>query len=229
MISTPIGNLGDITCRAVETLQKMDIVAAEDTRHSGLLLKHFQIKTKLCSFHDYNKEKQLPYLLRELQSGKNIGLISDAGTPGISDPGFSLIHACITAMIPIVPVPGATAFVPALIVSGLPLHRFVFEGFPPVKKGRKTFFECLKNEERTIILYESPHRLLKTIKAIGEYLGNRKIVVAREITKKFEEFIRGTAQELIEEFTHRPRKGEIVIIVDGYKSEHKQRRMKNET
>ncbi|MCA9732486.1 MAG: 16S rRNA (cytidine(1402)-2'-O)-methyltransferase [Deferribacteres bacterium] len=229
MISTPIGNLMDITFRAVETLQSMDVVAAEDTRHSGLLLKHYQIKTKLCSFHDFNKEKQLPILLRDLQNGKNVGLITDAGTPGISDPGFSLIKAAIEAMVPIVPIPGATAFVPALIASGLPLHRFVFEGFPPVKKGRKSFFEKLKNEERTIILYESPHRILKTVKDIGEYWGNRNLVIARELTKKFEEFIRGTVQEIIEELSQQPRKGEIVIIVDGSEPEPKKRKSKNET
>lgn len=219
----------DITFRAVETLQSMDVVAAEDTRHSGLLLKHYQIKTKLCSFHDFNKEKQLPILLRDLQNGKNVGLITDAGTPGISDPGFSLIKAAIEAMVPIVPIPGATAFVPALIASGLPLHRFVFEGFPPVKKGRKSFFEKLKNEERTIILYESPHRILKTVKDIGEYWGNRNLVIARELTKKFEEFIRGTVQEIIEELSQQPRKGEIVIIVDGSEPEPKKRKSKNET
>ncbi len=195
----------------------LDIVAAEDTRHSGKLLKHYEIEARFISFHDHNKEKQLPFLLRELKRGKNIGVITDAGTPGISDPGFSLIRAALQARASVVPIPGVTAFVPALVVSGLPVHRFVFEGFPPVKKGRKAFFEKLCDEKRTIILYESPHRLNKTVREIGEYWGNRNIVIARELTKKFEEFLRGTVQEVLEELSQKPRKGEIVIIIDGRK------------
>lgn len=198
-------------------MQSLDILAAEDTRHSGHLLNHYKIAVKRFSFHDHNKEKQLPFLLRELKRGKNIGIVTDAGTPGISDPGFSLIRAAIQARIPIVPIPGSTAFVPALVVSGLPVHRFVFEGFPPVKKGRKSFFEKLSQEERTIILYESPHRLNKTVREIGEYWGNRNIVIARELTKKFEEFLRGTVAEVLDELSQKPRKGEIVIIVEGRK------------
>ena len=207
----------DMTYRAVKTLQSLDILAAEDTRHSSKLLKHYEVAVKLFSFHDHNKERQLPFLLRELNRGKNIGIVTDAGTPGISDPGFSLIRAALQAHIPVVPIPGVTAFVPALVVSGLPVHRFAFEGFPPVKKGRKSFFEKLRDEERTIILYESPHRLEKTVREIGEYWGNRKIVIARELTKKFEEFLRGTVEDVLQELSQKPRKGEIVIVVDGRK------------
>ena len=221
IISTPIGNLQDITYRAVEQLKQVDLVAAEDTRHSGKLLQHYDISTSLVSFHDHNKEKQTPFLLRELKNGKDIGIISDAGTPGISDPGFSLIRAALETKIPVVPIPGPTAFVPALILSGLPLHRFVFEGFPPVKKGRKTFFESLSNEERTIILYESPHRIERTLKDVVHYWGaERSVVIAREITKKFEEFIRGTAESVLADITEKPRKGEMVIIIDGNRSRH---------
>ncbi|KAA3620247.1 MAG: 16S rRNA (cytidine(1402)-2'-O)-methyltransferase [Calditrichaeota bacterium] len=228
VISTPIGNLKDITYRAVETLQLVDTLAAEDTRHSGRLLKHYNIKTNLRSFHEFNKEKQLPFLLHELKSGKNVGIITDAGTPGISDPGFSLIRAAIESEISIVPIPGLTAFVPALVVSGLPVHRFVFEGFPPVKKGRKAFFEKLAQEERTIILYESPHRLNKTVKEIGEYWGKRQLVIARELTKIFEEFLRGSVDEVLSEITEKPRKGEIVIVIEGRKPEPRKRKERNE-
>ena len=229
IIPTPIGNLEDITFRAVRMLKEVDLILAEDTRVTGKLLKHYGIETKMTTHHKFNEHKTVDHLIEQLKAGLTIGLVSDAGTPGISDPGFSLIKAAIEAMVPIVPIPGATAFVPALIASGLPLHRFVFEGFPPVKKGRKSFFEKLKNEERTIILYESPHRILKTVKDIGEYWGNRNLVIARELTKKFEEFIRGTVQEIIEELSQQPRKGEIVIIVDGSEPEPKKRKSKNET
>lgn len=193
------------------------------------MLAHYKISKPTVSYHEFNKEKQTKFLINELKSGKLVALISDAGTPGISDPGFYLIRASIEAGIKITPVPGATAFVPALVISGLPLHRFVFEGFPPVKKGRKTFFERLASEERTIILYESPHKLMRTLSTIVEEWGNRQIVIVRELTKKFEEFLRGDVEAVIVELERAPRKGEFVLIIEGASSVMRKKEKQNES
>ncbi len=215
VVATPIGNLRDITLRALDILGGVDVIAAEDTRHSAQLLRHYQIEKRLISFHDHNKSRQAPVLIRYLQQGDSVALISDAGTPGISDPGFFLIREAIANGIPVVPIPGATALVPALILSGLPLHRFVFEGFPPARKGRKTFFNRLKDEERTLIFYESPHRLARTITDLLAAFGVRRAAIVRELTKKFEEVIRGDLHSLSELLQHRKLKGECVIVVEG--------------
>ncbi len=221
MVSTPIGNLADITYRAVHILKHVDLIAAEDTRQSSVLLKHYQITTPLRSYHSYNLQRETPRLLSLLQQGKAIALVSDAGTPGISDPGFHLARACIEAGLRVIPIPGPTAFVSALIASGLPSHRFVFEGFLPKKKGRKSRIEQLRSEERTIVLYESPHRILKTVKQLLDVLGDRRVVMARELTKKFEEFFRGTLSELVERLQQKAVKGEIVLIVEGISKREK--------
>ncbi|MFQ5627406.1 MAG: 16S rRNA (cytidine(1402)-2'-O)-methyltransferase [bacterium] len=215
IISTPIGNLADITLRGLDTLKKVDIIAAEDTRHSKKLLGHYNIEKPLVSFHEHNKKGKAPQIIRRLIDGKSIGLISDAGTPAISDPGFYLIREAILSEIPVVAIPGATALIPALVLSGLPIHRFAFEGFPPQKKGRKTFFENLQSESRTLIFYESPHRLLRTLLDIKNYLGERRVALARELTKKFEEIIRAKVTDLIKRIEKQPLKGEIVIVVEG--------------
>ncbi|RME01035.1 MAG: 16S rRNA (cytidine(1402)-2'-O)-methyltransferase [Calditrichaeota bacterium] len=215
IISTPIGNLGDITLRAIRTLQAVDLIAAEDTRHSRKLLQHYQIEKPLVSFHDFNKTRQTPMIIRKLLANQSVGLISDAGTPGISDPGFYLIREALKQGIPVQAIPGVTALIPALILSGLPAHHFVFEGFPPAKKGRRTFFERLKDEKRTVILYESPHRLTKTLNDILNNWGDRNIAVARELTKKFEEVLRGRVSEILEKLAGRAVKGEIVLVVEG--------------
>ena len=215
LISTPIGNLGDITLRALQMLEEVDLIAAEDTRHSQKLLHHYNIAKPLFSFHEHNKEQKTPYVLRQLRAGKSVALISDAGTPAISDPGFHLIREVIRAEIPVTAVPGATAAIPALILSGLPVHQFVFAGFPPVKKGRRSFFEDLKDDSRTIVIYESPYRVLKTVTDIEKYLGDRNIAVARELTKKFEEILRGTVSGLAKKMAEKPLKGEFVIVIEG--------------
>ena len=215
IVSTPIGNLRDITLRAIEVLKQVDLVAAEDTRHSRKLFAEYGIETPMISYHDFNKEKQTPIIIRKLRQGQSVALISDAGTPGISDPGFYLIREALQQQIRVEAVPGPTAFVPALILSGLPLHRFVFEGFPPAKKGRKSFFENLAQEKRTVILFESPHRLRRTLNDIHQHLGNRRIAIARELTKKFEEVIRGRVAEIIKKLGDKPVKGEIVLVIEG--------------
>ena len=215
VISTPIGNLDDITLRALHTLKEVDFIAAEDTRHSQKLLRHFQIQKPLFSYHEHNKEQKTPGLIRQLLDGKCVGLISDAGTPSISDPGFYLIREALHRDVPVVAVPGVTALIPALVVSGLPVHRFAFEGFPPAKKGRKTFFENLAGESRTLIFYESPYRVLKTLADIQHYFGDRQVAVARELTKKFEEILRGTAPEVAAQLEQKAIKGEFVIVVEG--------------
>lgn len=219
IISTPIGNLQDITIRALNCLARVDWLAAEDTRRSAILLKHFGLRARMLSYHEFNKEERTRQLVERLKQGQTVGLISDAGTPGISDPGYKLIRAAISENIPLQAIPGPTAFVPALILSGLPTHRFVFEGFPPAKKKRRAFFERLKLEERTIILYESPHRLLKTLQDIYDVWGNRRIAMARELTKKFEQIWRGTAAELLQELKENPARGEIVLVVEGIPAE----------
>jgi 16S rRNA (cytidine1402-2'-O)-methyltransferase len=219
IVPTPIGNLKDMTLRAIEVLKEVELILAEDTRTSGKLLKHFEIGTPLQSHHMHNEHKSVERLIDKLKSGATIAIISDAGTPAISDPGFLLTRACIEHGIEVECLPGATAFVPALVNSGLPNDKFVFEGFLPVKKGRQTRLQILAEETRTIIFYESPHKLIKTLTNFCEYFGeNRPVSVSRELTKLYEETIRGTAKEVLEHYTKKPPKGEIVIVVGGKKS-----------
>lgn len=215
IVPTPIGNLEDITLRALKVLGGVDVIAAEDTRTTKFLLDHYSLHKPLLSFFSHNEQIRVPQILERLKDGSSVALVSDAGTPGISDPAHSIISAALEHNIKIVPLPGATAFVPALIASGLPTHSFVFEGFLPHKKGRKTALEKLITEERTIVLYESPHRLLKTLNELLEYLGDRNIAVAREITKKFEEVLRGKVTSVIQELSRRSIKGEFVLVIEG--------------
>lgn len=218
LVPTPIGNLKDMTFRAVEVLNEVDLILAEDTRTSGKLLKHFEITTQMQSHHMHNEHKTVNHLIEKLKSGLNIAVISDAGTPAISDPGFLLTRAAVENNIEVECLPGATAFVPALVNSGLPNDKFVFEGFLPVKKGRQTRLLLLAEETRTMIFYESPHKLIKTLGHFCEYFGGDRIVsVSRELTKMFEETIRGTAKDVLEHYTNKPPKGEIVIVVNGKK------------
>lgn len=218
LVPTPIGNLGDITQRGLETLKSVDTILAEDTRTSSKLLQHYQISKPLQSFHIFNEHKTLASLIKRLQQGEVMALITDAGTPGISDPGFLLVRECLRAGLTIESLPGATAFVPALIKSGFPSDRFVFEGFLPHKKGRQTLLKKLSEEERTIILYESPHRLVKALEQIVEFFGgDRMVSVSRELTKVFEETKTGTAQEVLAYFAEKEVKGEIVLVIDGKK------------
>ena len=216
LVPTPIGNLDDMTFRAVKVLKEVDTILAEDTRNSGKLLKHFDIGTHMQSHHMHNEHKTVDHIVERINSGENIALISDAGTPAISDPGFLLTRACVEAGIEVDCLPGATAFVPALGNSGFPNDNFIFEGFLPVKKGRQTRLNLLAEETRTMIFYESPHKLLKTLKHFSEYFGeDRPVSVSREITKLHEETIRGTAAEVLQHYTKKPPKGEIVIVVKG--------------
>jgi 16S rRNA (cytidine1402-2'-O)-methyltransferase len=218
LVPTPIGNLEDITFRAIKVLKEVDLILAEDTRTSGKLLKHFEISTHMQSHHMHNEHRMVERIVQRIQAGETIALISDAGTPAISDPGFLLTRACIENGVEVDCLPGATAFVPALVNSGLPNDKFVFEGFLPVKKGRQTRLTLLAEETRTIIFYESPHKLLKTLGRIAEYFGSdRQVSVSRELTKMFEETIRGTATEVLAYYTNKPPKGEIVIVVGGKK------------
>lgn len=218
IVPTPIGNLKDITFRAIAVLKEVDLILAEDTRTSGKLLKHFEISTPTQSHHMHNEHKTVRAIINRLTGGENIALISDAGTPAISDPGFLLTRACIENNIEVECLPGATAFVPALVNSGLPNDKFVFEGFLPVKKGRQTRLKFLAEEPRTMIFYESPHKLIKTLTNFCEYFGeNRQVSVSRELTKLYEETIRGTAKEVLEHYSSKPPKGEIVIVVAGNK------------
>ena len=216
IVPTPIGNLDDMTLRAIKVLNEVDLILAEDTRTSGKLLKHFDISTHMQSHHMHNEHKTIDSLIHRLKSGTTIALISDAGTPAISDPGFLLVRACIENEIEVECLPGATAFVPALVNSGLPNDKFVFEGFLPVKKGRQTRLKFLAEETRTMIFYESPHKLVKTLTHFVEYFGgDRQVTVSRELTKLYEETIRGTAKEVLEHYVTKPPKGEIVIVVGG--------------
>ena len=218
IVPTPIGNLKDITFRAIEVLKDVDLILAEDTRTSGKLLKHYEISTHMQSHHMHNEHKTVENIIQKLKSGTSVALISDAGTPAISDPGFLLSRACIENGIEVDCLPGATAFVPALVNSGLPNDKFIFEGFLPVKKGRQTRLLLLAEETRTMIFYESPHKLAKTLGHFCEYFGeNRQVSVSRELTKLFEETIRGTAKTVLEHYTNKAPKGEIVIIVGGKK------------
>jgi 16S rRNA (cytidine1402-2'-O)-methyltransferase len=216
LVPTPIGNLEDITLRAINVLKSVDLILAEDTRTSGHLLKHLEISKPMQSYHIHNEHQTISRLTDRMIKGETMALISDAGTPAISDPGFLLVRECIRRNIPIECLPGPTAFVPALVNSGLPSDRFTFEGFLPHKKGRQTRLKELTNEERTMIFYESPHRLLKSLQQFSEYFGpERQASVSRELTKLFEENVRGTLQEIITYFTEKSIKGEIVIIVAG--------------
>lgn len=216
LVPTPIGNLGDITLRAIEVLKEVDLVLAEDTRKSGILLKHFQISKPVHSHHMFNEHRTIESLVQRLRGGTSLALITDAGTPGISDPGFLLVRACIKEGINVETLPGPTAFVPALVNSGLPCEKFVFEGFLPQKKGRQKKLTELANETRTMVLYESPYRLVKTLSQMAEHFGpDRKGSVSRELTKIHEETVRGTLEELAQHFGQGTVKGEIVIVVEG--------------
>lgn len=216
LVPTPIGNLKDMTFRAVEVLQNVDLILAEDTRTSGKLLKHFEISTPMQSHHMHNEHKSVKGLVEKMKSGLNIAIISDAGTPAISDPGFLLVRACVENHLDVECLPGATAFVPALVNSGLPNDKFVFEGFLPVKKGRQSRLKYLAEETRTLVFYESPHKLIKTLNQFCDFFGeDRPVSVSRELTKLYEETIRGTAKDVLAHYIDKPPKGEIVIIVGG--------------
>lgn len=216
LVPSPIGNLGDITYRAVEVLKQADGILCEDTRTSSVLLKHYNIQKPLTPYHQHNEHKILAYLVEQLLSGKVYALLTDAGTPGVSDPGFLLVRECIRNNIPVECLPGATAFVPALVQSGIPSNRFVFEGFLPLKKGRQTLLKQLAEEERTIVLYESPHRLVKTLQELTTCFGpGREAAVCRELTKMFEETRKGTLAELAQHYGTQPPKGEIVLVIAG--------------
>lgn len=216
LVPTPIGNLGDITLRALDVLRAADIIFAEDTRTTSKLLKYYDIETPMRSYHMHNEHQLVARCVEELAGGKCYALVSDAGSPGISDPGFLLVRACVQAQVPVYALPGATALIPALTLSGLPSDRFVFEGFLPHKKGRQSRLAALANESRTIVLYESPHRLVKTLIQLAECLGEDRLAsVSREITKKFEETARGSLGSLIQHFTEESPKGEFVIVIEG--------------
>ncbi|MEH2455243.1 16S rRNA (cytidine(1402)-2'-O)-methyltransferase [Nostoc sp.] len=217
VVGTPIGNLEDITFRAVRILQTVDIIAAEDTRHTGKLLQHFQVKTPQVSYHEHNRTSRISELLEHLVNNKAIALVSDAGMPGISDPGYELVKACIEAGIPVVPIPGASAAITALSAAGLPTDRFVFEGFLPAKsQHRQEHLESLQTESRTLIFYESPHRLRETLQDLADVWGSdRQIVLARELTKLYEEFWRGTIAEAIAHYSEREPQGEYTLVVAG--------------
>ena len=216
IVPTPIGNLDDITFRAIKVLKEVDIILAEDTRTSGKLLKHYDIATQMQSHHMHNEHKTVNSIVERIKNGQTFALISDAGTPAISDPGFLLTRACVQNNIEIDCLPGATAFVPALVNSGLPNDKFVFEGFLPPKKGRQTRLKLLAEETRTMIFYVSPHKLVKTLKQFSEYFGEeRQVSVSRELTKMYEETIRGTVTEVINHYENKAPKGEIVLIIAG--------------
>ena len=216
LVPTPIGNLKDITLRALEVLQAVDVILAEDTRNTARLLNHYNIQKPLTPYHQHNEHKVVQHLVDQLATGKKMAMVTDAGTPGISDPAFLLVRECVKNNIAVETLPGATAFVPALVNSGLPTNAFVFEGFLPLKKGRQTLFKKLAEEERTIIFYESPVRLVKTLEEAAQYFGpDRQCSVSRELTKLFEETARGTLQEVAEYFKSKTVKGEIVIVVQG--------------
>ncbi len=216
IVPTPIGNLADMTYRAVTVLNEVDTILAEDTRTSGVLLKHYGISKPLFSYHQHNEHKITERIIQEIQAGKTMALITDAGTPGISDPAFFLVRECINNDIKVECLPGATAFVPALVNSGLPTDSFCFEGFLPLKKGRHTLLTALANETRTIVLYESPVRLVKSLKQLGEYFGeDRQCSVSRELSKKFEENFRGNIKEVHDHFDAKGVRGEIVIVIAG--------------
>jgi 16S rRNA (cytidine1402-2'-O)-methyltransferase len=216
LVPTPIGNLADITFRAIDILKSVDLILAEDTRTSSVLLQHYQVQKPITPYHQHNEHKIIQHLVEQMQGGKTMALLTDAGTPGISDPAFLLVRECVKNDIRVECLPGATAFVPALVNSGLPMNSFCFEGFLPLKKGRQTFLKRMAVEERTMVFYESPMRLLKTLNDFIEYFGaDRQCCVSRELTKKFEENKRGSLQEVHDYFNAKPVKGEIVIVVEG--------------
>ena len=229
IVPTPVGNFDDMTFRAINTLRAVDLILAEDTRTSSVLLRHFDISTPMQSHHKYNEHTAVERVADMLEEGRSIALISDAGTPGISDPGFLLSRECRRRGIDVECLPGATAFVPALVDSGLPCDRFHFEGFLPVKKGRKTRLGILAEKEETVVMYESPHRIARTLGELAETFGpEREAAVVREISKKFESHYRGTLGELLEEFTSNQPKGEFVIVIDGKKKERPARRQQGD-
>jgi len=216
LVPTPIGNFGDITLRAIEVLKSADLVLAEDTRKTGILLKQFGIETKMSPYHQFNEHKTVKGIVERIESGLNMALVTDAGTPGISDPGFLLVRECIRNGVDVECLPGATAFVPALVNSGLPCDRFLFEGFLPAKKGRKTRLEELAEADCTLIFYESTHRILKALEEFSQYFGpHRQASVSRELTKIYEETVRGTLEEIVHYYKEHPVKGEFVIIISG--------------
>ena len=216
IVPTPVGNMEDMTFRAIRVLKEVDLVLAEDTRTSGILLKHYEIKNQLMSHHKFNEHGTSAGIVGRLLAGENVALISDAGTPGISDPGFFLVREAVRAGVEVQCLPGATAFVPALVASGLPCDRFVFEGFLPQKKGRQTRLEALREEQRTMVFYESPYRLVKTLQQLAEVFGSdRQVSVCREISKVHEESVRGSLEEVIAHFKEKEPKGEIVIVLAG--------------
>jgi 16S rRNA (cytidine1402-2'-O)-methyltransferase len=218
IVPTPIGNLDDITLRAINVLKDMDLILCEDTRRSKKLLVHYEIETPLRSHHKFNEHQEVDIIIEKIKSGTKVALISDAGTPGISDPGYLIVRTCIQNNIEIDCLPGPTAFVPALINSGIPSDKFIFEGFLPVKKGRKTRLEILSKEERTMVFYESPHKILKTLNDFLIHFGsNRKVSISRELTKIYEETIRGTIHSVLQSLTEKSIRGEIVVIVEGFK------------
>jgi len=216
VVATPIGNLEDITLRALKVLREVDLIVAEDTRHTRKLLDRYGIRKRLISYHEHNERERAEWIIEELKSGRKVALVSDSGTPAISDPGYVLIRRCVEEGIEVIPIPGPSAFLAALSVSGLPVHRFVFEGFLPHKSGkRRNRLRQLVEEEGTIIFYESPHRLLKTLSDMLEIMGNRRVVIARELTKVYEEIFRGSIEEALERFGTGKCKGEFTILIEG--------------
>ena len=219
LVPTPIGNLEDMTFRAIRVLKEVDLILAEDTRTTSFLLKHFQITNRMYSHHKFNEHQQVESIASRIHSGESVALVSDAGTPGVSDPGFLLVRSCLSLGVEVECLPGATAFVPALVASGFPTDRFCFEGFLPVKKGRKTRMEELKEEKRTLVFYESPFRIRKTLSQFGEYMGEeREVSVSREISKMHEETVRGSLREVIDYFSVNEPRGEFVIVLKGKES-----------
>ena len=221
IVSTPIGNLKDATYRSLELLSDVDLIAAEDTRRTGVLLKHYEIKTPLTSFNSYNQAKKSDRLIARLKEGHNLALVSDAGTPGVSDPLYHLVRAALAEYVSVVSLPGPSAVLAALTISGLPVNRFVFEGFLPRKKGRKKLIEDLVQEKRTIVLFESPHRIAKTLNELYQAMGDRKAVLARELTKIHEEVIRGTLEDLVVVAEEQKLKGEITLVISGAPKDRK--------
>jgi 16S rRNA (cytidine1402-2'-O)-methyltransferase len=215
VVSTPIGNLGDISTRAAAILGGVDLIAAEDTRTTRVLLDHLGITKQMVSFYSYNEQRRTPELIKRLREGEAIALVTDAGTPGVSDPAYVLVREAIDAGARVIPVPGASALLAALVASGLPMDRFVFEGFLPLKKGRKTRIAKIAEEEKTVILYESPHRVAKTLRELAVGLGVRRVAVARELTKKFETIFRGTLAEAADRFAEKDPRGEFVLVIEG--------------
>ncbi len=227
LVPTPIGNLGDITLRALETLRNVDVILCEDTRTSSVMLNHYEIKKPLWAYHQHNEHQLVSHLISQLQAGKTMALISDAGTPGISDPGYLLVRSCLEAGIAVTCLPGATAFVPALVQSGFVSNSFVFEGFLPLKKGRKTALELLAQESRTVILYESPHRISKLLQELIGVVGeDRKVCISREISKKFEEHLIGSLAEVSAKVQAHPLKGELVLVLEGKDEQERRNKQK---